>query len=156
MLGEHAGRAVWAELEVVDDGVVQAERGRAAGVTSEPAFVRKGSFLDYSQVLAVVAERMTGQRTHIRDHLGRPQSVHGDFTLGGTEPERSRGSRRGRVDDLDKIEPKLAAVPQRASDEIGLGRFDVGVQAHVRKVEDGGDAVGFDGVSGEILRALEI
>jgi hypothetical protein len=29
LLGEHAGRAVGAELEVVDDGVVQVERGRA-------------------------------------------------------------------------------------------------------------------------------
>ena len=99
---------------------------------------------------------MTGQRTHIRDHLGRPQSVHGDFTLGCTELERKRGSRRGRVDDLDEIEAKLAAIPQRASDEVGVGRFDTGVQTHAGKVEDGGDAVGFDGVSGEILRALEI
>jgi hypothetical protein len=104
----------------------------------------------------VIAERMTSQRTHICDHLGRPQSVHGDFALGSTKLERSRGSRRSRVDDLDKIEAKLAAVPQRASDKVGVGRFDAGVQTHAGKVEDGGDAVGFDGVSGEILRALEI
>jgi hypothetical protein len=43
LLGEHAGRAVGAELEVVDDGVVQVECGRAAD-TSEPTFPGFGEF----------------------------------------------------------------------------------------------------------------
>jgi hypothetical protein len=43
LLGEHAGRAVGAELEVVDDGVVQVERGQAAD-TSEPTFPGFGEF----------------------------------------------------------------------------------------------------------------
>jgi hypothetical protein len=54
LLGEHAGRVVWAELEVVDDGVVQVERGRAAGgagyIRNRNLFL-EGVLFDYSRWL---------------------------------------------------------------------------------------------------------
>jgi hypothetical protein len=115
-----------------------------------------GGFRLNAEVLAMVAQRVPCERAHIRDHLGRPQTVHGDLALGCTKLERSCRRGGGRVDDLDEIEAKLARVPQRVPDKVGVGGFDARVQARVREVEDGGDAVGLDGLAGEVLGVLEI
>jgi hypothetical protein len=70
--------------------------------------------------------------------------------------ERSGGSRRGRVDDLDEVIFKLAAVPERTADKVCVRRSGASVKSGTGEVEDGGDSVGLDRVTAEVLGTFEV
>jgi len=70
--------------------------------------------------------------------------------------ERSGGSRRGRVDDLDEVIFKLAAVPERTANEVCVRRGGASVEPRTGEIEDGGDTVGLDRITAEVLGTLEV
>lgn len=70
--------------------------------------------------------------------------------------ECSGGSRRGSVDDFDEVIFKLATVPERTADKVCVRRSGTSVEPRTGEVEDGGDTVGLDGFTAEVLGALEV
>ena len=83
LLGDDRGLALGVGVEVIDEGRVQVE--------------------GCAEVLAVVAQRVAGERAHVSDHLRRRQVVHRDLALGSTELEGGSSGRRSGVDNLDEV-----------------------------------------------------
>jgi hypothetical protein len=88
LLNEKPGRTMGVRFEVIDNQVVQVERSRAREHRSRQQLERVvNTWCVDSQVLPVVAERVSSKCSHVRDHLRSLKTIHGDLALGSAELE---------------------------------------------------------------------
>lgn len=94
---------------------------------------------------------MSCQGAHVGYHLGCPQAIHSNFALRSSELECSSSGRRGRVDDLDEVIFKLAAVLERAAHKVGIRCGGASMEPRAGEVENRRNTIGLDGFTAEVL-----